>query len=394
MEITCRPMRPEDYPAIKEIIAESFSQHIDDNPEALAQLEQEPWYDPDHLLVAEVDDHPVSLLGVRDGVLWMAGAAVPAGLIGTVCTREQYRGQKIGSRLLRYTFTWMKERGLALSYLHTGLDRHAFYGRLGYKKSVIEYPRLILNLPQLTLSPDDAQVRPAIPADASILDTLYASCYGRAASAWSRSLPFWERRIQGVPKLWSKPLTFQVAGSTQPLAYLAVEEAQGAATIQEFACLPGAEDLAAALLQQTLEDWQSRGFQVADLAISSTHPLRPLADALSPEDKTSYDIVFIRVHDEEVFLQSIHPLLEERARSAEAKLSISLSEKTQLIEIGSGKPLRLELQIGDLAALLYNGRRLPALQSENSIIANPNHVELLGKIFPDTGAFRCTLDGY
>lgn len=394
MDITCRPMRSEDYPAVKEIIAESFAQHVDDNPDALAQLEQEPWYDPDHLLVAEIDGRPVSQLGVRDGVLWMAGSAVPAGLIGTVCTREQYRGRKIGSQLLRYAFAWMEERDLAISYLHTGPDRHAFYGRLGYKKSVIEYPRLILNPPQLVLSPTDAHVRPATPADAPILDALYASCYGRAASAWSRSIPFWERRIQRLPKLWSRPLTFLVAGETQPLAYLAVEEAEGAGTIQEFACLPGAEDLAASLLQQKLKDWQNRSFQVADLAVASTHPLRPLADALSPEDKTSYDIVFIRVQAEKVFLQSIRPLLEERARSAGIELTVSLWGAGHSFTIGSGKPLHLELQIGDLTALLYNGRRLPGLQSEDGIVADPADAELLGKLFPDTGAFRCTLDGY
>jgi len=60
MEVLCRSLRPEDYPAVKEIIAESFSDHIEDNLEALSLYEQEPWYDPDHLLVAQVNGQVVS----------------------------------------------------------------------------------------------------------------------------------------------------------------------------------------------------------------------------------------------------------------------------------------------------------------------------------------------
>lgn len=394
MDITCRSMRPEDYPAVKEIIAESFAQHVGDNPDVLPLLAQEPWYDPDHLFVAEVDGRPVSQLGVRDGVLWVAGAAVPAGLVGTVCTRERYRGRKIGSQLLRYAFAWMERRDLAISYLHTGPDRHGFYGRLGYKKSVIEYPRLVLDLPSLSLSPTEAHVRPATLADARFLDHLYTSCYGRSTSAWSRSTPFWERRIQRIPKLWSKPLTFRVAGDAQPLAYLATDEAEGAGTVQEFACLPEAEDLAASLLQQTLGEWQNRRFQIADLAISSTHPLRPLADALYPEDKTSYDVIFIRVQAGEIFLQAVLPLLKERTRSVDIELTVSLSDTDYSFTIGSGRPFHLELQTSDLASLIYNGRRLPGLRLENGIVATPDDPDALHHLFPDTGAFRCSLDGY
>jgi hypothetical protein len=288
----------------------------------------------------------------------------------------------------------MAERGLAISYLHTSAARTGFYGRLGYRRAVLEYPRLVLNLPALDLSPSDPHVRPAVVADAPPLDALYASCYGRATGAWSRSIPFWERRIQQIPKLWSRPLTFLVAGAAQPLAYLAIEEAEGAGTVQEFACLSGAEDLAASLIQQILKGWQNRGFKVADLAVASTHPLRYLVDTLSPEDKTSYDIVFIRVQAEEIFLQSIHPLLEERARSADIELTISLWGTDRSFTAGSGKPLHLELQIGDLAALLYNGRRLPGLYSENGIAATPDDSDALHHLFPDTGAFRCSLDGY
>lgn len=394
MNATCRQLTPADYPAVKQTITESFADHVQDNPQALSLYAQEPWYDPDHLFVAELDGQVVSQLGVRDGHLWCSGIPVPAGLVGTVCTRAQCRGQGIGAQLVRFAFTWMERKGLAVSSLHTGESRHGFYGRLGYCKAVIEHPRLILNLPGLQLPTEHLPARPATAADAPRLDTLYAACYGRASGAWSRTVPFWERRLQQLPKLWSRPLDFRVAGEARPLAYLATEETPGAGTVQEFACLPGAEDLAAALLHHILYNWQERGFQIAELALAATHTLRPLADALSPEDRTGYDIIFIRVQNRGSFLNAIRPLLESRAHAAGVELTVRLSEDGHTSTSGSGSPLCLELRDSDLAALLYNGRRLPGLQREGGIAVQSDDPAIFAHLFPDTGACRCALDAY
>lgn len=394
MNITCRQLIPADYPAVRQIITESFADHVGDNPEALSLYTQETWYDPDHLFVAELDGQVVSQLGVRDGHLWCSGIPVPAGLVGTVCTREQYRGRGIGAQLVRFAFTWMERKGLAISSLHTGESRHGFYGRLGYRKAVIEQPRLILNLPGLQLSPEALPVRSATVTDAPLLDALYAACYGRASGAWSRTILFWERRLQQLPKLWSRPLDFRVAGDTRPLAYLAVEETAGAGAVQEFACLPGAEDLAAALLRHTLHNWQERGYQIAELALAATHPLRTLADAFSPEDRTGYNIAFIRIQNRESFLRAVRPLLEKRAHAAGVALTVRLSEDGHAFASGAGSPLRLELRGSDLAALLYNGRRLPGLQNDGGISVQPDDPAILANLFPDTGTCRCSLDAY
>lgn len=394
MEVICRPLQSGDYAAVKEIIAESFSEHAAENPEALSLYEQEPWYDPDHLLVAEVDGRVVSQMGVRDGSLWFSGVPVPAGLLGTVCTREEYRGKGIGAQMVRFAFEWMAERSLALSSLHTGEERHGFYGRLGYRKAVIEYPRLILNLPQLELSPENVGVRPASIDDASACDEIYAACYGRASGAWSRTVSFWERRLRKAAKLWSPPMNFYVAGEERPLAYLAVSEVKEAGVVYEWGCLPGAEEIAFGLLRQTLKRWQEGGAQVADLALSSSHPLRSLVDFLSPEDKGSRDIIFIRVQDRDIFLPSIRPLLEERASAAGLQVTVRFAEDGGEVTVGDGERLRLELTDGDLAALLYNGYRLPGLRSEGGLTVDPDDSDMLRQLFPDSGACRCALDGY
>ena len=141
-----RPLVPEDYPAVKEIVTESFGADLPEDVrqpffQALKRYEEEPWYDPEHLLVAEVDGEVVSQMGVRTGRLSLGGAAsVPAALVGTVCTRASHRGQGIGSEMMRSAFGWMARFGPAVSYLHTSTERHGFYGRLGYRKAIMSCP--------------------------------------------------------------------------------------------------------------------------------------------------------------------------------------------------------------------------------------------------------------
>ena len=52
-DVTCREFTQGDYEAARGIVAEAFGDHVGDNPQALEQLDQEPWYDPAHLVVAE-----------------------------------------------------------------------------------------------------------------------------------------------------------------------------------------------------------------------------------------------------------------------------------------------------------------------------------------------------
>ncbi|MEW6752251.1 MAG: GNAT family N-acetyltransferase [Candidatus Latescibacterota bacterium] len=406
--IRCRPLRPEDYPAVRQIIAEAFPQQAADNPRALALYTEEPWYDPEHLLVAEAEGRVVAQLGVRDGSLWCSGVPLPSGLVGTVCTAAPWRGRGIGAQLMRCAFGWMEEGGLAVSLLHTSEERHGFYGRLGYCRAVMEQPRLILPMPDLHVPPAPLALRPARVDEAAALDALYAATYGRASGAWSRTVPFWRRRLQGVPKLWSRPLAFRVAGQGPPLAYAAVEETAQAAVLHELACLPGAEDLAAALLRALLAGWRQTGVTVAEASLSSTHPLRSLVDALGAEDRTGYGVVFIRVQQADAFARAAKDLLEGRARQAGVRLEVDVTgeaaaplspakapaEGWRVLQLGAGPPLRLQLSPGDLASLLYNGRRLAGLRVEGRCRADPDDPALLGQLFPDTGASRCSLDAY
>jgi predicted N-acetyltransferase YhbS len=397
-QVVCRGLQPADYPVVKEIIAASFPQAVQANPEALAAYEREPWYDPAHLLVAVVDGRVVSQMGVRDGLLWCSGTGIPAGLVGTVCTSEPHRGQGIGAQLMRASFARMEDFGLAISYLHTSAERHGFYSRQGYKKAIIESPRQILQLGKLDLDtdrlPEHVEVRPGTPEDAAALHAIYQAHYSQVSGAWSRTLAFWQRRLQQQPKLWSQLLAFRVAGGEQPLAYLALTESGDTGSVSEWACLPGAEDMAMGLLNTTLGEWRNRGIRVAQLTVSTRHPLWLRINELLPEDQTGHSDIHVRVQNRNLFVERIRPLLEMRARAADLRVAIRFAAGGDILEIGSGKPLQLSLAASDLCALVYNGRRLPGLLSEGGITATPDDPEALSLLFPDTAAARCAQDAY
>ena len=220
-EVACRRLGRTDYPAAKEIIAASFSQAVQANPLALEVLEQELWYDPAHLMVAEVGGRVVSFLGVRTGRLTCSEQRIPAGLVGTVCTVPEMRGQGIGARLMGASFEQMKRDDLFVSYLHTSEERFAFYARLGYRKATMENPRLALSLEDIPLAVEQktADVRSATPTDAGACNRIYEEFYGRINGSWSRTEPFWARRLEGQPKLFGPVETsFRLSGRECPEA--------------------------------------------------------------------------------------------------------------------------------------------------------------------------------
>ena len=396
-EIECRSLRPADYPAAKEIIARSFPRALEANPKVLESLEQEPWYDPSHLFVAAVRGRAVSHMGVRDGLLWCSGAGVAAGLVGAVCTAPPLRGRGIGTQLMRASFRAMEQNGLAVSCLHTSPERYGFYSRLGYRKAIIASPRLLLDLDSDKPGLDSGRpvtTRTATAADAGILHGIYAAHYSQVSGSWSRTVRFWERRLLRKPKLFGiQPLIFRVAPDQRPAAYVALLEGRETGTVSEWGCLPGAEDIAAGLLNSTLREWRNRGVREAELTLPTCHPLRPRLESAC-DDRSGHGDIWVRVQDRGLFLEQVSPLLDARATAAGLRVKVRFPGGGGALELGRGEPLQLEIGDSDLFSLVYNGRRLPALMEEGGVSATPEDRGALSELFPETGAARCAQDAY
>ena len=384
--VVVRPLVVDDYPLVKDIIAESFADHIRQNPDGLAEYELEPWYDPAHLLVAEVDGKVVSHMGVRDGVLWIQGRQVKAGLIGTVCTAAGHRGEGIGALLLQASFRWIEERGLEMSYLHTSPERFGFYGRQEYRLAEMDSPQCILSAPSSPPDVNGYRIRQAEATDADSCNRLYEETFGKLTGAWSRTPEFWVRRLTRRPKLWStgRP-EFWVAEADGPVAYLALEGEEPA--IPE---LGGDHGALAALVHHA---FQQTGALTLRAPIGRDREVCRDLGPFSPELSTGPGAVMVRVHQEEAFLQVAGEILQERTQAAGVR--VTLRTERQTIQAGdSGELLEFTLSIHDLCSLMYNGRRLATLLEMGDVAVEAGDADALRRVFPETFATRCLFDGY
>ena len=407
-KVRYRPFQPEDLGAVQDIIRQSFTEEVDSHPQVLSEYLSEAYYQPENLLVAELEDRVVSQMGLRDGDLWLWGCPFPAALVGTVCTLPDFRGQGIGGGLLRYSFGVLSRWAMALSYLHTIPERHNFYRRLGYTDTVHEQTVLTADLAELDAKlleqqatlPQPVRRRRALPADVPILESLYRGTAGRGTGAWSRNSLFWRRRLLGRPKLWLAGCPdFELAVADRPLAYVATIREGSEWRILELAYRGGADTVARALVAGVLGAAQKVGAEGVRVTLPRWMASEELLSVLASQTALRQDRVFVRLHDVGRFLELATPVLAERADAADLTVGLSLSgTPSHHVHFGSGsRQLAVALGPSQLAALFYNGDALPDLLKANSVKARPESahtMELLRGLFPPTRAARFPMDGY
>ncbi|MDA0748764.1 MAG: GNAT family N-acetyltransferase [bacterium] len=389
-QVQIRQLHPKDYPAVKEIVARSFEAHIEQNSGVLEVYEQEPWYDPEHLLVAEVNGQVVSQMGVRDGNLWVEGHPIPAGLVGTVCTLPEFRGLGIGAKLLRASFEWMRSRKIAMSYLHTSEARHGFYGRLGYQLSAIEQPRAVFR-PEAV--PVPYSVFRAGPEDAEVLRAIYEAHFGQSSGAWSRTSAFWQRRLEGKPKLWflGRP-EFYLAGGPAPVAYVALVREPNL-RIVEVAALSGEGAALRSLLGQVLQDLSLAEVEVI---VGPQDPCWGELQRFGPDVRVENGNVFVRVEEEQRFLAHAASVLGRRVEAGRPACEIEFEGGRGALRIGKGSVgVRVKMDsLHVLCALVYNGSVLSFMVEAGAVVILEGSQPDVQSLFVDTHPVRCQMDGY
>ena len=406
VNLTCRRAKPEDWQAITEISRLAF-EDVAKHPDALAELQDETWFSVQNWLVAEVDGRVVSAMGLRPGVMWMQGVAMPTATVGTVGTRVEVRGKGIGLELVRYAGGVVKEEGLALSRLNTWATRYAFYGRAGYVKAITNSPHNVMNVevlgPELRAKCEaalnDGMIRPAHPRDAARLNEIYEATYSRVTGCLSRNEHFFLRRIARRPKFWlwyAPKVDLVESPKSGVVAYVIYGLDDERQEILEFAALPGKADAARALLLHVAREAQRMNIRKVDCLVDPPGPLGWILGEFNAHALSDSAVFFLQVHDAPQFLKIASGIMASACERHEIELTLSLAGLGD-VTLGGGRPLRIVTDAGHLAALLYNGAWFPGLLGQGSVFVHPDTLdahEAVRRIFPDTRAFRCKLDGY
>ena len=405
-EITCRRAQDKDWQAIREIERLSF-EDVAAHPGTLAELQDETWFATGNWVVAELDGKVVSAMGLRPGVMWVRGNAIPVATVGIVGTRPELRGKGLGMEMVQFAGQVAKEQGAVLTRLHTWASRYAFYGRAGYVKAITGHPQGTLDV---TTIPADAVrraetdlrdgiVRPAEAGDAARLNEIYEAAFSRVTGCISRNEHFFQRRIAKRPKvwLWSPPQIDVVeTKSDGVVAYSALAIDAERQDLLEIACLPRFSRMARPLVVHAAREADRQKFRKLTTFVDRFEPLGWLVHEFRIDLAPDSSVLFLKVHDEARFLELIRGILERSAAQHEAELTLSLAGHGD-IRIGAGQPVRIVTDVAHLASLVYNGAWLSGLLGQGTVFIHPETVgahQLVQTLFPDTHAYRGRMDGY
>lgn len=407
--LTFRAATKQDGPRLQEIVRESFPEEAARNGRAIGRYLQEPYYDPGNLLVAELEGEVVSQLGLRQGAAFIKGKSFPGSVVGTVCTTESLRGKGIGAALMNYALETITARGDVLSRLFTSPERYAFYERLAYIRTPVQWPRSTITLdeklktalPELARLPEGFARRRGAQEDAEQLDVLYEPFFGRLTGGMSRSLEFWKSRLAGQHKLWMRGVpVFDVLTRSDGSAagYAAVMEEADPPCIVELVAVEDAPEAPRLLVGSILQRLAAAGHEQVALELGEHSPLWPALAPFAPVDGSEDDVVFLQLHHAAPFLEQALPELDRRATEVDATVKFALPDNNRPYPAGRGsQKFAVSLTPGLLLSLCYNGRELAELVKSRAVRLEPNTPSmrgLLARILPETFAFRCRMDGY
>lgn len=412
--ITVRLMRNEDIPACRKMLVESFPVEATRNAEAFAELEEEPWYAPSHRFVAELASPAgaqlVGHVGLRVGELWIAGHPFPAGRIGMLAVKAEFRRIGIGRLLVEGACDELRRRGRPLVAVsgEAALSGAGFFGKLGFRRSVavrplfqIELGASLEALKRLAPSADASLfIRLGGPQDVPVFDSLHFQHYSRLTGGWSRSARFWLRRLLGKPKLWIWPvpeffLAYRESGKAS--AYAAVCKAEDSWEVLELASVAGHEGLAAALVAKLAA--QAAEARVPAIKVDTSHAdlvAHSLA-VIGLRGGGRYEPVFLKVLDADAALELVEEPLQLRALGEGFSVRLE-TEASRAIELGRGtSDTVMCASVEDIILLSFNGAILDESLALGRLRLSPDTPAtraIARRLFPETYALRLRLDEY
>lgn len=178
----------------------------------LQMHEKDPWKDLGSILVAVHDGELVSSVSIFYRIMMLGGEQVKMGAIGAVCTKPEYRGRGLASRLLQHAADFMRDHGIQISLLTSGI--WSFYEKLGWQN--VDWIWKVADFEVDHAEPEEFVVRPISSMDMDAIKLLYSTQIQNYNGPIIRNDEYW--------KLWtqieSKPCWVAVDQAGIVIAYL------------------------------------------------------------------------------------------------------------------------------------------------------------------------------
>jgi predicted N-acetyltransferase YhbS len=317
--IVPRPARPEEYPAVGNLVDRAFRPLYGDSYEGVTTerrlveilSQEDPSFRPQHLRLVEAGGQIVSMMMLIERQLRFGSASVRGNIIAPVATDPDHERQGHCSRVMRDAVAYMKRAGFAASLLW-GVPW--LYPHYGYS-SALPWVRVSLTLQHISPPDPRGDYRFGLLSAEHIpsVNALYADNQAYTIGSEVRSDDWWEWRPRHPQALYEVALdeTGAVTGYLQAIAH-----PDGLMVFDV-----GIRDRAAgeAVLSRLLGMAVERKLERFDLDLSPEHPFARLCFAYNGELRMSRGggAGMIRVLDLPTLLGALEPVFTQRVAHSE-----------------------------------------------------------------------------
>jgi GNAT superfamily N-acetyltransferase len=183
-DVEVRPLGRGEEEGAYALMADTFLSNTD-RPVAAAAwrrfVESTPGQHSDRVRAAFLQNRCVGTYIIDEREVWLAGTKVSASFVGVVVVQKHLRGKGIGTAMMKDSFAYSRQRGLALMALHGAPGYYTPFGYVDvFDTSGITFRRADV----ATFGPSLLDVRTATTGDAGAMAGLYEDAHA-SYSGWS-----------------------------------------------------------------------------------------------------------------------------------------------------------------------------------------------------------------
>lgn len=203
------------------------------------------WYSDPHkdingiFVAVDKEENILSSVRVFLREIYLSGSIISAGGVGSVGTKEEYRGKGLSTTLFKKCINYMKKKNISISYLLCGDDNERYYNRYDYKKS--PFVKKISVIERNVPYPVEYSIRDVdFSLDINALSEMYQIFSGTFNGAVVRSMEYWKSWVSSFPYNKYK-IAVDAAG--KPVAYMNLDLDGNRFYVFDFGYMPNYSDI-------------------------------------------------------------------------------------------------------------------------------------------------------